>query len=252
MRPQAVVRLAASAILDLLFPLRCLCCGVEGTMLCASCAESLPRIGSPYCDHCGSPLSKDSLCRSCTVHRPTIDGIRSLFIFEGMARKAVHGLKYGGLKAAASPLAGLLGQFLDRNPIPADVIVPVPLHKKRLRSRGYNQSSLLAKPLAKTAGLPMREHLLVRKRDTVSQAKTTSAAERRRNVQGAFVAPHNLDGDRVLLIDDVCTTGATMDACATALMAAGARSVWGLTLAREAFSQGSRHTLENRQTVVIK
>jgi ComF family protein len=252
MRLQAALRLAANATLDLLFPLRCLGCGVEGTMLCPSCAGALPRIEPPYCDHCGSPLSQDGLCRSCTIHRPTIDGIRSLFTFEGTVRKAVHGLKYGGLKSAASPLAGLLGQFLDRNPIPADVIVPVPLHKKRLRSRGYNQSSLLAGPVAENAGLPVREHLLVRKRDTVSQAKTSSAAERRRNVQGAFIAPHSLDGDRVLLIDDVCTTGATMDACATALMAAGARNVWGLTLAREAFLQGSRYTLENRQTVIIK
>ena len=252
MRLQAVVRLAANATLDLLFPLRCLGCGVEGTMLCASCAGSLPRIEPPYCNHCGSPLGQGGLCRSCSIHRPTIDGIRSLFIFEGTVRKAVHGLKYGELKAAASPLASLLGQFLDRNPIPANVIVPVPLHKKRLRSRGYNQSSLLAGPLAETAGLPMREHLLVRKRDTVSQAKTSSAAERRRNVQGAFIAPHSLDGERVLLIDDVCTTGATMDACATALTAAGARGVWGLTLAREAFSKSTRDTLENQQTVVIK
>ena len=114
--------------------------------------------------------------------------------------------------------------------------MPVPLHPKRLRERGYNQASLLAKKLSRLGGLPVVEDTLIRVRDALPQARTRSAIERRQNVQDAFVCHQGLEGKQVLLIDDVCTTGATLDACAIALKAAGAGSVWGLTVAREMFS----------------
>lgn len=114
-----------------------------------------------------------------------------------------------------------------------DILVPVPLHARRLRERGYNQSSLLAKGLAKLTGFPVVEYALFRSRDSLPQARTTNVEDRRRNVAGVFACRGMLKGSHVLLIDDVCTSGATLEACAVALKAASAVSVWGLTLARE-------------------
>jgi ComF family protein len=114
------------------------------------------------------------------------------------------------------------------------VLVPVPLHGRRLRERGYNQSALLAAEIGKTTGLPAMTDSLVRLRHTKSQVKTAGAEERQRNMAGAFgCRDARLAGKRVLLVDDVCTTGATMNSCAVALREAGATSVWGLALARE-------------------
>ncbi len=132
------------------------------------------------------------------------------------------------------PLARLMYDYLVNNPIPADVLVPVALHRQRLRERGYNQSGLLAVELGRLAGLPVVEGCLVRQRYTAAQARTSNVTERRQNILGAFACRDNrLRGKQVLLIDDVCTSGATLDSCAVALKLGGAASVWGLTLARE-------------------
>lgn len=163
-----------------------------------------------------------------------IDGIRSPFCFDGAVRQAIHQLKYRNVKALAAPLAQMMGEFLVKNPLPVEVVVPVPLHPRRLRERGYNQASLLARELAKLGSMPLVEGMLVRLHDTPAQTRTQSAKERQSNVARAFSCRgRELEGKRILLIDDVCTSGATLDACARAVKAAGAASVWGLTLARE-------------------
>ena len=226
-----------TAFLDLLLPLKCLGCGREGDLICPSCRQLLPRIRLPLCQRCGATVSEGNLCRSCINYPLTIDGIRSVFLFQSTVRQAILQLKYRHLKTIAAPLGQLLAEHLSSHPLKGEMLVPVPLHPKRLRERGYNQASLLAKELGQHAGLPIVEEPLVRVRDTVSQARTASAIERRRNVKDAFVCHQGLEGKQVLLIDDVCTTGATLDACATALKAAGASSVWGLTVAREMFPQ---------------
>jgi len=225
-----------TALLDLLLPLRCLGCGREGDLICPSCRQSLPGIRLPICQRCGATVSEGNLCRSCINYPLTIDGIRSVFLFQGTVRQSILQLKYRHLKAIAAPLGQLLAEYLGSHPLKGEVIIPVPLHPRQLRERGYNQASLLAKELGKLIGLPVLEGLLVRVRDTISQARTASAIERRRNVQDAFVCHQGLSGKQILLIDDVCTTGATLDACATALKAAGASSVCGLTIAREMFA----------------
>ncbi|MDM8000956.1 MAG: phosphoribosyltransferase family protein [Dehalococcoidia bacterium] len=149
-------------------------------------------------------------------------------------RKAVHHLKYSHFKALATPLGRMLAQYLDSHPVAVDALVPVPLHSRRLRERGYNQSALLAAEISKWNGLPVVTDSLVRTRHTKAQVKTDSAEERQRNMAGAFGCRDvRLAGKRILVIDDVCTTGATLNSCAAALRAAGAVSVWGLTLARE-------------------
>jgi ComF family protein len=163
-----------------------------------------------------------------------IDGIRAPFRFEGVIREAVLQLKYRNLRAISETLARLLSDFLNVNPIPGETLVPVQIHDKRLRERGYNQSSLLARELSKLSGLPLVDNSLTRQRHSLPQTQTKTVDERRNNVASAFSCHDQKLKDRqVLLIDDVATSGTTLDACALALKAAGAISVWGLALARE-------------------
>lgn len=188
----------------------------------------------PLCPKCGKPRPSGTLCSTCVSWQAEIDGIRSPFRFDGVMRQAIHQLKYRNLRALAEPLAKLLNDYLTTNPIPGEVLVPVPLHQKRLRERGYNQSSLLAKELGKLTNLPVVDDCLIRQRHAPPQARSSTVEERRSNVAGAFVCrDHRLQNKQVLLIDDVSTSGATLDAGAAALKAAGATSVWGLVLARE-------------------
>ena len=217
-----------------LFPARCLGCGGTGSFLCQDCRNKLPRIAFPICDKCGRPQPGGPLCAACWSWNSAIDGIRSPFYFEGVVRKAVHELKYYGLKASAAGLAELMAAYLAASSIPVEVLVPVPLHRKRLRQRGYNQSELLAKEVGRLNGLSVNTKSLVRIKESRPQTRAVKVEERRVNVQDAFHCTDSLlAGKHVVLIDDVCTSGSTLDACAAALKSAGAASVWGLTLARE-------------------
>jgi ComF family protein len=131
-------------------------------------------------------------------------------------------------------LSHLLHEYLITYPLPADVLVAVPLHPKKLQERGFNQSALLARELGKLSGLPLVDECLIRKRFTPPQARTNSVNERWENVIGTFACRSNeLANRKVLLIDDVATSGATLNACAKALKSSGVISVWGLVLARE-------------------
>jgi ComF family protein len=188
----------------------------------------------PVCPRCGRPRSDGLLCPGCANWSAEIDGIRSPFIFDGVLRRAIHEFKYRNLRALAVPLAELLYGFLLVNPVPGEVLVPVPLHRKRWRERGYNQSGLLAEELGKLTGLPVVDGCLFRQQHSPSQARTASVSQRQSNVTGAFACRGaELRGKRVLLIDDVCTSGATLNACAGVLKSAGAASVWGLVIAEE-------------------
>jgi ComF family protein len=149
-------------------------------------------------------------------------------------RKSIHELKYRNLKAISPCLAELLADYLEENPLPGEVLVGVPLHPRRLRERGYNQSGLLAGELGKRIGLPVIEDSLIRIRQAQPQVRAIDVEERRRNVNDAFVCrDERASGKQIILVDDVCTSGATMESCAAALKDVGATSVWGLTLARE-------------------
>ena len=221
-------------VLNLLFPRYCVGCGKEGDFLCYACRQALPRILSPLCPRCGRPQPGGMLCPNCVNWSAEIDGIRSPFQFDGVMRQAIHQLKYRNLRALAVPLARLLNDYLITNPVPGEVLVPVPLHHRRLRERGYNQSKLLAQELGKLTNLPVVDVCLSRMRHTSPQARTSTVDERRSNVAAAFTCrDFTLKDKQVLLIDDVSTSGATLDACAGVLKAAGATSVWGLVLARE-------------------
>jgi len=220
--------------LDILFPQWCVGCGKEGNFICCSCRRSLTLLVPPLCPRCGKPQASSILCSACADWQANIDGIRSPFQFDGVMRQAIHQLKYGNLRALAKPLAKLLRDYLIENPVSEEVLVPVPLHQKRLRERGYNQSSLLARELGKLINLPVVDDCLIRQRHAPPQARTANIEERRSNVANAFTCrDHRLRDKNVLLIDDVCTSGTTLDACASVLKTAGAISVWGLVLTRE-------------------
>ena len=219
-------------VLDLLFPPRCVACGRVDTWLCPECAAGLPRISGTVCVRCGLPLNPGALCTRCQKDPLRLEAIRSVTLFGGPVRAAIHLLKYRYVHGLAEPLGELLAGYWQAQSTPVDVIVPVPLHSGRQRRRGYNQAALLAHALGRRAGIRVDEGALRRVRRTASQMRL-GAAERRLNVRGAFGCPDGrVLGQRVLLIDDVCTTGATLEACADALRAAGAEAVWALTLAR--------------------
>jgi ComF family protein len=222
-------------LLDLLFPPRCVTCRrVDEEWFCPACRSQVERISPPFCKRCGNALNS-SQCPTCRALPLTIDGIRAAAFFEGKLRQAIHAFKYERRPELARVLGEMLSDYLGAHPLPADALTPVPLHPDRERERGYNQARLLAHALGDRHHLPVWDDALTRVRATRSQIEL-NAAERRVNVQGAFQAAPRVAGTRLLLIDDVCTTGATMDACGIALKARGAASVWGLAIARPRFA----------------
>jgi ComF family protein len=228
-----IVKLEGMA-LDLLFPQSCIGCGRAGSYICSACRQSLVMMPSLVCHVCGRPQPAGSICNRCLNFRAEVDGIRASFIFEGVMRRAIHEFKYHNLRALAKPLAQLLQKYLSVNPLPGDILIPVPLHRSRQRERGYNQSNLLAVELGRLVGLPVANDCLVRHKHTHSQARTSGILERQSNVAGAFhCSDSKIKDKQVLLIDDVATSGSTLNACAAALKSEGAASVWGLTLTME-------------------
>ncbi len=233
---QTILHKSSRFLLDFIFPPRCVSCESANAWLCAACLAQIALITQPICDRCGTVLvdPRQPACHQCE-HNPLqhIDGIRSAAYFENNPiRPAIHFLKYRNHRAVAAILGQILADTCQRYDLQADIIVPVPLHLSRLRERGYNQCELLARALGALLNLPVDTHTLQRARATRSQM-TLGAVERRQNVVGAFSCSRNtLAAQRVLLIDDVCTTGSTLDACAGALKGAGVTSVWGVTLAK--------------------
>ena len=228
-------RVAHSA-LDFLLPMRCLGCRREGGLLCEPCIAALPRLLPPYCDRCAD-RGVVGECRQCREQarqqRRPLDGLRAPYLFQGAVRDAVHSFKYENARAAAPLLGRLLGEYLAANPLPGEVLAPVPLHPRKLRERGYNQAELLAREAGKIVGLPVDAKLIYRARNTPAQARTANRQQRLDNIADAFAVRGDASGRSLILIDDVSTTGSTLTAAAAALKQAGAESVWALTLARE-------------------
>ncbi|MCH7483691.1 MAG: ComF family protein [Chloroflexi bacterium] len=189
------------------------------------------RAERPRCGVCWQP-SADSRCQHCRHEQPAFTAVRSVFAFGGPVRDLIHALKYSGLSAVA-PLMGedMASLLLDWGP-GVSTIVPVPMGGSRQRRRGYNQSELLAREIGRSTGIPVAGRVLVRLAGP-SQVEQPDEAARRANVKDAFAAGREPVGDRVLLVDDTMTTGATLDACARVLRSAGADRVYGLTFARE-------------------
>lgn len=219
--------------LDLLFPPSCVSCKRVGTWLCEPCAQQIPLFEAPLCSRCGRPWSKPGLCPVCRKTPLQVNPIRAVFIFAPPIREVLHALKYRGGGAVVTTLAAKMGAAWRQQGMESDLLLPVPLHPSREVKRGYNQATLLALALGKQVDVPVWTRVLMRVRNTPSQTKL-NRQERKENMADAFVcaAGLNLAGMRVTLIDDVATTGATLDACAGVLLQAGAAAVNAFTLAR--------------------
>ena len=222
-----------AGLIDLLFPPRCAGCAARGSLFCARCEAALAWMRPPVCERCGDALAgATAYCDSCRLTPPVFTVARSLAAYEGPLRQAIHALKYRQQREVAEPLGALLARTVPGEvTVGVTAVVPVPLHPARQTTRGFNQSALLARPVARALGVPLVPHAIRRVRQEASQAGLGAAA-RRRNVLTAFEPDSVSVTGRVLLIDDVFSTGATADACARALLAQGAASVAVLTLAR--------------------
>lgn len=217
--------------IDLLFPPCCGICGAAGEFLCAACDSQLQRAESPRCSRCWQ-ISATEICHTCQQQRSPLSGVRAPYVFDGGARALVLGLKYQSLYALAQPMGERLAAYAASTHLPADLLTPVPLHWRRGRQRGFNQAELLGRIVAERTGLELDVTSLRRSRATPHQAHQRDPNRRAENVRGAFRCSDHVAGRRVLLVDDVFTTGATLRECARTLKAAGAESVWGLTFAR--------------------
>ena len=224
--------LAGRTLLDALYPLECVGCGGSGKVICDACVADLPVLGPPFCRVCATPGDFD-LCGVCANRMRRFDGVRAPYVYSGPIRAAILALKYSGIKSAAPQLGDSLGAYLDGNPLPGEVLVPVPMHPRRRRERGYNQAELLARRVADVCDLACAPGLLFRTRNVGPQAGTANATQRATNVAGSVGVASAADatGSRIILVDDVATTGNTLETCADALKRAGAASVWGLVLA---------------------
>ncbi len=232
----------ASSFLDIFLPPVCPLCGKEvraaGSPLCGACLGELcsKLIKSPICTLCGEPFAAastgDHVCGRCLSGKPCFSWARSVFAFDGAVREAVHRFKYAG-EVTLGPALGRMFRYLEQwPPAGTHVVMPVPLHKKRLRARGFNQALVLAREVGAMGNAPVEYFNLERTRHTGRQTELTPA-EREKNVSGAFALkrPEEVTGKKVLLVDDVFTTGATIRECAKVLKKAGA-DVCALTLAR--------------------
>lgn len=228
--------------LDWVFPPNCVGCGAEGYQICPDCLQKIQFTSRESCVRCGRSLRSRGVCKGCRQQPPAFTELRSLAIYEGTIQKIVVNLKYKADLGLSLMVSELMSRLVQAEDWELDMVVPVPLNEKRREERGYNQAAVLAFPLSLNLKLPMRVRALARIRDTESQVHL-NAAERKANVQGAFLAdPLLVRGKRVLLVDDVCTTGATLNAAAEALCSAGCSDVRVLTLAK---------AIDHRQPVEI-
>lgn len=220
---------------SLLFPPTCLLCGALGDGdrdLCGGCLRDLP-LNTPSCRRCALPLGAATVapCGDCQRRPPAFDAARAAYLYDYPLDYLIKALKYQGRLSVARLLGEVLAETLADEPRP-DCIIPIPLHPSRLRQRGFNQSVELARPVARRLGVPVVVDCLRRLRPTLPQVGQ-DARERRANLRGAF-GVHGAPPPRVALLDDVVTTGSTVDEAARTLRAAGVEEIWVWAVARTA------------------
>lgn len=218
--------------LDWLLPPRCGGCGEQGKRWCGKCQRDIVTVIPPICEKCGSSQKLAGICARCVAMPPAYTALRSWASFSGSLRNALHRLKYNRDIALGEILARPMIQTLNLTTWNLDLVVPVPISLSRRSERGYNQAALLARPIALFFGLEYRPQALIKSRETRSQVGL-SVEERKENVHGAFFAEQRIvKGKNILVVDDVTTSGATLNACGQVLRIAGAKEVYCLTLAR--------------------
>ena len=228
-------------LLDLVFPPTCKVCGRQSKQtLCDRCMDSFPKIDGSICLKCGKPCQREvGSCRECAHKTLHFSRARSAGIYAGSLKEAVHQLKYKNGKRLSPHLArfilGVAGDFIDDIIHDIDVIACVPLSRYKEAKRGYNQSRLIAQELSVSLNKPLSNCLI--KTHTTPEQNKLGLADRPRNIKGAFAVKSPIYG-KVLLIDDVYTTGSTVSECARVLLQAGAEGVFVLTVARTPFAGG--------------
>lgn len=244
--PHTLFEKIKEQILDTLFPLYCLGCAKKGDWLCDTCLGKLPVRLEQHCPLCLRHVTPfGQVCFSCRdTHAPALDGLFVASAYHYHASPlphAIHTFKYRFIPDLSVPLGNFLTSTLEKSALPLpDALVPVPLHPRRLRFRGFNQSALLAQTLATTLTpgleLPVLSDTLIRTRYTKPQMKTDSREERLTNLKNAFALTEGkgetIEGKSLWLVDDVATTGTTLEECARVLKSHGAKSVFGVVLAR--------------------
>jgi ComF family protein len=234
------MRVITKAALNLLFPPQCMACRapVADSGFCAACWGSIAFLDGPGCACCGLPfavaLDGDNLCAACLAKPPAFDSARAILAYDDASKGAILALKHADRLDLVPGFSRWLARAGRAALADCDLIVPVPLHRARLWQRRYNQAAELARRLSRDVRLPTDPLALTRSRSTPSQGAMPSAKARRRNVQRAFKVPDpsRVAGKCILLLDDVLTTGATVESCARALKRAGAVRVHVLALAR--------------------
>jgi ComF family protein len=224
-------------LLSLLYPPKCAICKTLGAeLMCERCVASIVPVAEPACPACGQSLGDARKCAHCTFRVPAFDAARAMGAYEGVLQHAIHLLKYRDRPGLAEPLGTALAHYARREApslgsLHVDAVAPIPMHPSRRRIRGYNQAERLARTVARELDLPLATDLLIRRSNTRPQVGLSQEA-RRQNLSNAFaVGNRPPTGMRILLIDDVSTTGSSLHECAKALKAEGASKVYGLTLA---------------------
>lgn len=251
MNNQNMIEYIKEGLLNFVFPLDCKICEKpiresKGYSICEDCFKTIELIERPYCAKCGKPLiptdffkqNREILCLDCKRKKYSFEFSRSTGIYDKVLKKCIHLFKYYGEKKLAKPLGKLMVDSLVKNDEfkrKIDLIIPVPLHKNDLKKRGFNQSVLLGKVTGDYLSIPVRENVLVKKKLTPFQVNL-SKKERKINILGAFSVekPEEIKGKNILILDDVFTTGATVEECTKELMKARAKNIFVLTLARTA------------------
>ena len=225
-------------IIDLFFPPRCIVC--DGLLkpaeqgVCARCEPLLKKVGSPYCMKCGKELEDEGavFCKDCRLHTHVFESGRALFQYNDAMKRSLYRYKYDGRKEYAATYGRVLFEDLGDwiRKVAPSCIIPIPLSENRLKKRGYNPAELIGAALCERLHIPLCNDLLIRCADTKKQ-KELNVSEREKNLKKAFkTTRNNVKLDTVLLIDDIYTTGATMDAAAACLKAAGIGRVYAMAL----------------------
>jgi len=237
------IRHGLDGLAEFFFPSRCLICGKifkpeNSSYFCNTCYDGFLFIHKPVCSKCGAMFpteqGEDHLCGQCLKSEPAFDRARSIGLYEGTLRKAIHGFKYNRKSLLGKPLSLILAEQGRKliTPNTYDALIPVPLHSNRLRQRGFNQAQVMARKAGKAWRIPVDWMSLQRKKTALPQTMLSKNA-RRKNIRDSFYCiPDSIKGKKLLLIDDVYTSGSTANECAKTLKKNGATTVDVLTLAR--------------------
>lgn len=222
--------------IDWVFPPHCLGCGIEGDIICPECYANIKRVPTNVCPYCNAYVSTSGHCPNCANRKPHYKQFRSFAFYGGVIREAIHHLKYQNDIGVARVLAGYLLKVIQAENWDFDIVVPVPLSKRKLDQRGYNQAERLATPVAEVLKKPISTEALLRIKENASQVDL-DVQSRRENVRGVFEAnPVLVKGKKILLIDDVFTTGATLESASQALRDANSDLVYAVTVGRSDFN----------------